>query len=69
MGHDLDDERSPFEKLKSHYDDVDMKCPECGYEDTDGEWQTETTGEKVHYHHICPSCGVVQKRTLSIDAE
>lgn len=65
MSQNRDDGRSPFERLKSHYD-ADLKCPKCGYEDSDGEWQTVTTGDVVQYRHICPSCGAIQRRTLSL---
>lgn len=50
------DHRSPFEQLRSHYEEGDLACPECGYEDTEGEWET-TTGDTVRYRHLCPSCG------------
>lgn len=62
------DHRSPFEQLRSHYEEGDLACPECGYEDTEGEWET-TTGDTVRYRHLCPSCGSTQTRTLSVTEE
>ncbi len=58
--------RSPFERLKTQYSQVDLVCPKCGYDDTDGEWQAVTTGGVVQYRHICPSCGAIRRRTISL---
>lgn len=69
MSHDRESARSAFEKLKSHYDETDLKCHECGYEDEEGEWQTKTTGDEVEYRHLCPSCGALDRRTLSVPDE
>jgi hypothetical protein len=56
---------SPFDRIRSHYDE-DLRCRECGYEDTDGEWRATTTGSRVDYTHVCPSCGAVEQRTLKL---
>ncbi|EJN61134.1 hypothetical protein SAMN04487950_3928 [Halogranum rubrum] len=69
MSQNRDHERSPFEKLKHHYEETDLECHECGYDDTEGEWQTQTTGDTVEYRHVCPSCGAIQRRTLSVGEE
>lgn len=63
------DQWSPFEQLRSHYDEADLACPECGYEDTEGEWEATTTGDTVQYRHVCPSCGATQTRTLSVNQD
>lgn len=55
---------TPFGKLRTHYDQVDLTCPECGYDDDDGSWKAKTTGDRVQYRHICPSCGARRSRTL-----
>ena len=57
---------TPLDRLRDHYDHVDMTCPECGYEDADGEWVSETDGSQIRYQHICPSCGKVQHRTITL---
>jgi predicted RNA-binding Zn-ribbon protein involved in translation (DUF1610 family) len=58
--------RSPFERLKRQYSDVDLVCPKCGYDDDDGEWQAVTTGGVVQYRHVCPGCGAIRRRTISL---
>ncbi len=60
--------RSPFERLRTQYNDVDLVCPKCGYDDKDGEWQAATAGRTVQYRHVCPSCGAIRRRTLSLDS-
>ena len=50
--------------LRSHFDDAAATCPKCGYEDADGGWQAATSGDRVLYRHVCPSCGAINKREL-----
>ncbi|MFB6165792.1 MAG: HVO_0649 family zinc finger protein [Haloarculaceae archaeon] len=57
---------TPFGRLKRHYEDDDMVCPECGHEDEDGGWQTETNGRRIDFRHVCPSCGDIRVRTLKL---
>ena len=65
---DLDDVGStPFETMTSHMDHDDLTCTECGHEDEEGKWQARTTGAKVVYTHVCPSCDAVRKRTFRLD--
>lgn len=67
---DLDDVGStPFERMASHMEHEDLVCPECGHEDEDGSWQARTSGEEVHYSHVCPSCGAIRKRTYDLTEE
>jgi predicted RNA-binding Zn-ribbon protein involved in translation (DUF1610 family) len=54
-----------LDRLKSRYDS-DLRCRECGFEDTGGDWQARTTGERVSYRHVCPSCGAIKTRTLGL---
>lgn len=61
--------RSAFERLKAHYDHEELVCPECGYEDEDGQWVSETDGSVVKYNHECPSCGAVRAHTIDLDSE
>ncbi len=56
---------TPLDRLKSRYD-RDLRCGECGYVDEEGEWQARTTGNRVDYRHLCPSCGAVERRTLRL---
>ena len=57
---------TPLDGLRSHFDDSEATCPECGYEDDDGGWKAVTTGDRVLYRHVCPSCGAISKRTLRL---
>ncbi|MFB6131556.1 MAG: HVO_0649 family zinc finger protein [Salinigranum sp.] len=55
-----------LDRLCAHYDDVDLRCPKCGYEDERGRWQAWTTGRRIDYRHVCPSCGAIRRRTLRL---
>lgn len=57
---------NPFERLTSHFEGTAMTCPECGYEDDDGEWLSKTDGSRVLYQHICPNCAKVRQRTYTL---
>ncbi|MFC7165583.1 HVO_0649 family zinc finger protein [Halospeciosus flavus] len=59
---------SAFDRLASHYDDVDLTCPACGYEDEDGRWQKKVRGKRVTFSHVCPSCGEVRTRTIDLNS-
>lgn len=54
-----------LDRLKAQYD-RDLRCRECGFVDTGGEWQAKTTGRRVDYRHLCPSCGAVETRTVKL---
>jgi len=56
---------TPLDRLKTQYD-RDLRCRECGFEDTEGAWQARTTGDRVSYRHVCPSCGAIETRTLRL---
>lgn len=64
-----DTTRSPMERLKSFYDHEELVCPECGHEDDDGSWRSETDGHEVHYFHECPSCGAVREHSMMLSRE
>lgn len=66
MTHGDEEGASPFEHLTIHMDDVDLVCPDCGYEDEEGNWSAETNGATVLYRHLCPSCGSIRKRTFDL---
>jgi predicted RNA-binding Zn-ribbon protein involved in translation (DUF1610 family) len=55
-----------LDRLKSQYDG-DIRCGECGFVHEDGEWRAETTGRRIDYRHLCPSCGAVETRTYRLD--
>jgi predicted RNA-binding Zn-ribbon protein involved in translation (DUF1610 family) len=58
-----------LERLRDHYDDEELVCPECGYEDEEGAWESETDGSVVEYYHECPSCGAVREHTIDLQEE
>lgn len=60
---------SPFERLRSRFEDEDLVCPKCGYDDDDGRWLAETGGSQIHYRHLCPSCGYIRRRTFHLGEE
>lgn len=61
-----DNGSTPFERLKNRFD-RDMVCSECGYDDEEGEWLSETDGSRIVYQHICPSCGKVRQSCYTLD--
>lgn len=58
--------RSPFEQLKQKYDESEPKCRACGYVDTDGEWRVQTTGNRVTYQFVCPTCDAIETREMRL---
>ena len=54
----------PFEWLQRRYEETEKKCPECGYVDDDGNWKSQTDGQRVVYHHVCPSCSADREHTF-----
>ncbi|WP_435349691.1 HVO_0649 family zinc finger protein [Haloarchaeobius sp. HRN-SO-5] len=58
---------TPFERLGTHYEDVDVTCPDCGYVDEDASWKATTNGRRIDYTHLCPSCGSIRTRTVTCD--
>jgi uncharacterized C2H2 Zn-finger protein len=56
--------RSPFDRLRKHYEDTTLRCPKCGYVDDEGEWRVTARGGQVHYQHVCPRCDAIDTRVL-----
>jgi predicted RNA-binding Zn-ribbon protein involved in translation (DUF1610 family) len=61
-----DGSRSPLERLKRHYDQEELVCPECGFEDEEGAWEAEADGAQVLYRHTCPKCGAEREHELAV---
>lgn len=55
-----------LDRLRERYDADSRVCPACSYEDTEGGWQAATTGDRVLYRHVCPSCGNISQRTVHL---
>ena len=53
-----------FDRLRDRLDRESRRCPSCGYEDADGRWRADTSGDRVRYAHECPSCGAVDSLEL-----
>jgi predicted RNA-binding Zn-ribbon protein involved in translation (DUF1610 family) len=66
MSHNQSGGTNPLERLGSRFDDVDLVCSDCGFEDDDGSWTSVTSGDRILYRHVCPSCGSIRKRTLRL---
>lgn len=56
--------KTAFDRLRDRFDQDARRCPACGYEDVDGRWHADTSGDRVRYSHECPSCGDVDVREL-----
>jgi hypothetical protein len=64
---DADAGSSPIDRLASHYEDRDVTCPECGFVDEDATWKAKTNGRRIDYRYICPCCGDIRIRTLTLE--
>ncbi|GAA0232655.1 HVO_0649 family zinc finger protein [Halobaculum roseum] len=42
-------------------------CPECGYTDDGGDWQTAYREQQLVYRHSCPRCAAIDTRVLRFD--
>ena len=58
--------RSPFERLKQKFDESDPKCPACGCSDSDAGWRVRTTGSRVTYQYVCPTCDAIETREMRL---
>ncbi|MFC6716736.1 HVO_0649 family zinc finger protein [Natrialbaceae archaeon GCM10025810] len=58
--------RSPFDRLRQKYDESELRCPQCGYVDDDGGWRVTTSGSRVRYQFVCPTCDAVETRELRL---
>lgn len=58
---------SPFDRLRNKFDESELQCRACGFVDEDGSWRVTTTGSRVRYQHVCPSCDIVTARELRLD--
>lgn len=57
---------SPLERLRRRYETTEKRCPSCGYVDEEGNWTSETDGQRVVYRHVCPSCGAAHEHTFRL---
>jgi len=57
---------SVIDRLNSQYEDEEPTCPECGYVDDAGSWRASTNGRRIDYRHLCPSCGNLSIRTVTL---
>ncbi|QSW97873.1 HVO_0649 family zinc finger protein [Haloterrigena alkaliphila] len=58
--------RSPFERLRAKFDESDPECPACGYSDENTNWRVTTTGDRVTYQFVCPTCEAVETREMRL---
>lgn len=58
--------RSHFDRLRRRYEETEKKCPECGYVDDEGSWESRTDGRRVVYQYVCPSCDAGRQHTFTL---
>jgi rubredoxin len=58
---------SALDGLRAYLDRSEPRCSACGHVDTERGWQAETSGRRVRYRHVCPSCGATDERTIRIE--
>lgn len=58
--------RSPFERLREHYDHEELVCHECGFEDAEGAWDATSDGADIVYRHTCPKCGAERQHRMEL---
>ncbi|RKD93436.1 HVO_0649 family zinc finger protein [Halopiger aswanensis] len=58
--------RSPFERLREKFDKSELQCRQCGYLDEDGGWQVTTSGNRVNYRFVCPTCGAIETKEMRL---
>ncbi|MEY7850576.1 HVO_0649 family zinc finger protein [Natrarchaeobius sp. A-rgal3] len=57
---------TPFERLRRKFERSELECRQCGFRDTDGGWRVTTTGSRVQYQFVCPSCFAVETREMRL---
>jgi len=55
-----------LERVRRRYETTDKKCPDCGYVDEEGNWESRTNGQQLVYRHVCPSCGATREHTFNL---
>ena len=55
-----------FGGLQAYVERSRLRCPACGHVDADGEWEVATSGGRVRYRHVCPSCEAVDTFDLTL---
>lgn len=58
--------RSPFEQLRAKFDESTPECPACGCDDADSGWRVTTTGSRVRYQFVCPTCDAIETREMRL---
>ncbi|AHF98580.1 hypothetical protein HALLA_06685 [Halostagnicola larsenii XH-48] len=58
--------RFPFDRLRQKFDETERRCRQCGFVDDDGGWRVRTSGDRVTYQHVCPSCDAIETRELRL---
>ncbi|WP_323171088.1 HVO_0649 family zinc finger protein [Natrialba sp. PRR66] len=58
--------RSPFDRLRAKFDETELTCRHCGYHDESGGWRVSSSGDRVQYQFVCPSCDAVETREMRL---
>ncbi|MFP8889144.1 HVO_0649 family zinc finger protein [Natrialbaceae archaeon A-CW2] len=56
----------PLERYRDRLERTHQRCGACGAKDRAGNWTAETSGRRVRYRFVCPSCEAVDTRELLI---
>lgn len=59
--------RTALEALRRRFETTETKCPACGYIDDEGNWTSQTDGQQIVYHHVCPSCEASREYTFELN--
>ncbi|WP_246999540.1 HVO_0649 family zinc finger protein [Halosolutus gelatinilyticus] len=55
-----------LERVRRRYETTEKKCPECGYVDESGNWESRTDGSRIVYRHVCPGCDASREHTFKL---
>lgn len=58
--------KTPLERLLRRYETTEKKCTACGHVDRAGNWRSRTDGQRIVYHHVCPSCDAAREHVYHL---
>lgn len=58
--------RSPFERLRTKFDETELQCRQCGAQGDDSGWRVTTSGGRVRYQFVCPTCDAIETKEMRL---
>ncbi|OVE83766.1 HVO_0649 family zinc finger protein [Natronolimnobius baerhuensis] len=58
--------RSPFERLRTKFDESEPQCRQCGSQPADAGWRVTTSGRRVRYQFVCPTCDAIETKEIRL---